>query len=97
MTETVSISHLRNVVSGLDTDPEPIDLAHVVHWTSWTTQVFTCNYCDRRCDASYEVHFQWGDTPRYTYVNEMCAGCLSAVCKKSRNATTSVYVLKSSS
>jgi hypothetical protein len=93
MTEKVDISHLKYVVFGLITDPEPIDLAHVVRWGCWTYDGFKCLFCDKMCDYSYEVHFQWGDTPRYTYVSEMCGRCLSIVCKKSRNATTSRYVL----
>jgi hypothetical protein len=88
----VPVSHLRNVVFGLETDEEPIDLAHVVTWNSWTYSAFVCGFCDNRCDVSYEVTFQWGDTARYTYLDSMCSRCLSEVCKKSRNATTSRYV-----
>jgi hypothetical protein len=88
-----SIAHLRNVIFGLETDPEPIDLAHVTTWNSWTHGAFICKFCDNRCDRSYEVHFQWGDTPRSVYLDAMCSGCLSTVCKKSRNATSSIYVI----
>lgn len=91
---SVPISHLRGVVLGLDIDPEPIDLAHVTGWNSWTWGAFKCLYCNGQCDYSYEVVFQWGDTRRFTYVKEMCPRCLSSVCKKSRNATTSRYVIE---
>jgi len=93
MQEDVPISHLRNVFFGFETDPEPIDLAHVVTWNSWTHGAFVCLFCDSRVDSSYEVHFQWGDTPRYTYLSEMCKKCMSNVCKKTRNAKTSRYVV----
>jgi hypothetical protein len=56
----VAVSYLRNVVSGLKTDPEPIDLAHVTRWSCWTYGGFKCLYCEERCDVGYEVRFQWG-------------------------------------
>ena len=87
----VPVAHLRNVVSGIKNDALPIDLACVTLWQSWTYEAFKCLYCDSRVDQAYEVTFQWGDTNRYTYLSEMCAGCLSVVCKKSRNATESKY------
>lgn len=93
MTSKVPISHLKGVVSGIEQDNEPIDLVKVTPWESWTYDMFTCKYCNNPCDVGYETTFEWGDTNQYTYIDEMCATCLSNVCKKSRNAATSKYVL----
>lgn len=92
--EKVPIEHLIRVVQGLGTDPEPIDLVNVTKWNSWTTQVFKCLVCERRCDWSYESVFEWGDTRRYTYISSMCDSCLSLLCSKSRNAADSEYVFE---
>lgn len=89
----VPVDYLMRVVRGRETDPEPIDLAHVVIWRGHSAACFKCKVCNDFCDKGYEVNFQWGDTERYTYVDEMCDACLSDVCKVSRNAKSSKYVL----
>ena len=87
------VEYLMRVVRKHQTDPEPIDLAQVTQWGGHCEGCFRCKVCRALCDVGYEVHFQWGDTKRTTYVDEMCASCLSDVCKVSRNAQTSKYVL----
>jgi MinD superfamily P-loop ATPase len=90
----VPVDYMMRVVRGNAQDTEPIDLAHVTQWGGHSERCFRCKVCNDYCDIGYEVHFQWGDTERHTYVDEMCGHCLSTVCKASRNAKASKYVLQ---
>jgi len=89
-----SLTHLKNVVDGRAEGREPLDLANVQPWHSWTRGMFECAYCGTKCDIAYETTFEWGDTKQYTHVPYMCSPCLSTVCKATRNAAESKYVVK---
>lgn len=59
---------------------EPLDLVSVQPWYGWTAFGDKCNVCSGKpFKLLYEVHFQWGDTPHYEYIRNVCKDCLHKV------------------